>query len=432
MRINTLKTGLIFVLALFLLSCNDVSPIGGNLGQGGSNANLRYAELPLSAQMFVNDSLITSNSSRFLVGAFQNENSGSQNASAYFQFLPQVFSPTIPSDAIFDSLVLVTELDYYYNVTTDVQRFEVFEIFSNLNDTADFPNNAPPPALEPGRIGFLEFGVQPNQIATIRTRIDDDLGERLLRDAVQNQGVFDSISTFTRQYKGLAILPQGNNEGIYGINRATDASVLALFYHVDGDTDSRNFSFGFNGQGYTNIDIDYNGTSLANAPEPYTPFLPNDDFLYLQAGTGLSLRFDLASYTAFFDTIPDFVINSATLELNSPESFSEISEVPIALEFYLTTDDNRFIGRLPNEPISSINPPLLITFDNTSAGGRLFFDSGRERWAGSLTAYLNALRENQVEFSEVMVYPEGYATSLNGFRILPENIKLAVYYTVPE
>jgi hypothetical protein len=63
---------------------------------------------------------------------------------------------------------------------------------------------------------------------------------------------------------------------------------------------------------FTNITTDRSATALAGI-QPFQPFVPNDNLLYVQGGTSLVTTIDLKPFYEYIDTIENAVFNSAEL-----------------------------------------------------------------------------------------------------------------------
>ena len=73
------------------------------------------------------DSLVTSSTSRILLGSVIDENFGHLSAKSYLELITSSF--TIDSDAVYDSIGMILNYDnYYYGDTTKIQTYKLHRI----------------------------------------------------------------------------------------------------------------------------------------------------------------------------------------------------------------------------------------------------------------------------------------------------------------
>lgn len=419
------KLGLMALLTLILFSCEEPSEIGLELKSDSQNIGVVYEDLELPAYVIYRDSLLTSSSARLFAGEYRNPEYGNIYAASYTQFGFGSSTLSIPGDAVYDSLVLSLTLDYTFGSGVNgFQNFSIHELQEDLSDTAayysfdqvDFDQEA----IAEGTFRILEI-----QDSVLNFKFSDDFGNRLFQD-VKDSTIIDpdDVMTLKNKYKGIALIPDENNNSIYRFNPLSNSSALYLYYHLNGDTVRYSYDFRFfDAANFNRIQPDWGGTPLQGvADQHYTEFTPSDNKLYLEAGTGLVTKVDLSPISQYFDTIQHVNFNSVTLELKiNPLDGNEYS--PSAIQFYYANSSNRRIRQGSDF--------LGIISDLTNDIARPEYNDSLRTYTATVTLFTDQFVHTEPTYSEVLIFPPefGIGNSFNHFQIDPENIKVKIYYT---
>ncbi|HMP98573.1 MAG TPA: DUF4270 family protein [Cyclobacteriaceae bacterium] len=455
---------------LFFFGCED--PLS-NLGFRNPNQkfNVRYAEIEIPTSLILVDSVPTVHDLnypqddiyRLMVGLFNNNTFGNTSATAITQYRPANFGRTIAEDAIFDSLVLKLKLDFYTTGTTANApiRVNIFEIGEELIPGNDYHNNSQI-AIEANLLGQAELLIQPNAynafldagvdtVIHLKAHLNHDLGLRLFEAASVADSTYNQYQFFRKRFKGLALVPE-NAQHVIGLSIANPTSRIELHYHDAADTLQIDFYFD-SVIGFSTIDVDRGGTALSGLVNTFTDFIPADNNMYVQGGTGLVTKLDFSKFMEFTDTIPDILLNSAELVIENTQTATGI-RFPDEFKLKVLRDNNRF-RQIDNKQDSAALRLYRLSFTSANQYDRVWYDldfsflvAGDQfssaimtrRNDGSyqtfITLFLQRLleiKEPEKQFTRVGVYASKpvFGKSLNGVYFPKDNVKLRLYYTKP-
>ena len=274
-------------------------------------------------------------------------------------------------------------------------------------------------------------------------RLSDDLGMELFGKAKdEDDSTFSNDTNFLAYFKGISLQSGDNYSSITGFDHDNEELTMILYYHIfdtDGDPVSISYSFRIqNSVHFNNIKYNWAGTALEGIDERYKDYNAADNFLYLQSGTGLAIKYDLQPFKEFADTVGFMIINLGRLTLGKVDPFTPYLQPPSTLIYYYSDSTNR---RSIDE---STGFPRTIQQDNPSidAAGVQFalnatfkIDDGEEEFPDSysdrVSNTLQAIVDGRIDDQQILVgpLPTINATSVARFRLDPQNIKLEVYYT---
>lgn len=426
---------LILCLALlFLFSCEDDSNLGLGFDPDDENIRIFEKEFVLPTAVVLLDSVNSTRASRFLVGKYQHEELGMVHATSYNNF--SLGTGAIPDNIVYDSTVLTLENTYWYgagNPENIPHTLSVHVLQDTLGSASRYTAEQIPYESVP--IGIHTYLADPDasdedeeeeEHNLVRIRIDDAVGEDLL-DKLQNEA--DEVSTNAKlqeYFKGIAIVSDASNILMHGY--ATLETDFSIYYHVDGDTTVRQYSFTLDASNQFNgIYSDRSGTPLAGLTTPRQDFDPENGRFYIQAGAGMVSKVNFAPFIEFMEqTADDVVINRAELSI-SLDLPGEFTPSPAGLVPYLVKEDNKriIVRDLAGTPsFKTINDeitqdPLVLRPDTV--------DSHIE-YTGVMTAYTEALLSTSIE-QNVLLFPDQLSTSINHLATDTSRIKLKIHYT---
>jgi hypothetical protein len=422
------KLGLITLLALILLGCEDPNELGLELKADSDRVGVYYQEIVLPSAVIQNDSILTSSSSRLLVGNINDEQLGRTTAKTFTQFTFDQVVKDIPEDAVFDSVALLLQHDYNYGADLVLeQEILVYELEEDLSDTAayfsyDNVNYSDLP-IGQGSYLFPNFEVATQTDTLFYLPLNTDFGIRLF-ESVQDTTIIPKgdNEALTRLFKGFAIVPGQNNNVMARFNPFGGEMAVVLYYHVD--TLAISYEFGMlEAANFNQILADRTGTQLEGiSGKYYEDFLPANQNAYLQAGTGLVTKFDLGPFVEFFDTLDNITINKAEFEImiNLPG----YNQAPPSITLlYFATESNR--------RIKSGSEYLGILREGTTDLYNLNYDPTTQSYTVPITLFCDNLRKGLISYDKLLLFPIefGYFNSINYLQAAPENIVLKVYYT---
>ncbi len=465
-------------VALFFYSCTEEVHLLG-YPNPNSKFDVKYIEIPLDNSMvFLADSVFTENNfatgetHRLLVGIYEDPKFGTAKSTAFMQYSRSTSATTFASTAVYDSILLFLQVDYYVYGSSGVtaEKYHIHELSDTLSFFKGYFNNSTIP-YDPTPIGtedtVVSFTYYKDQALKssgkdtliLKTRLSDTFGQKIFNFAKNNTTSFLDDSTANLFYKGLAIVPNANNKKMVGFapngivqgSAQTVAYSRMVLYYKEAPSDTVekviNFSFNrFGGMSFNNIEVDRALSPELSGHSKYTSFVPTDNLLYSQSGDGVITSIDFSNFYDFTETIEkgNVIINSGELVFEGVEQSNEFKPISV---FTLRALDNanRFKTVQTLQDTTDLNlyqiRPTLSTLDGQFT---VINDTGSP---AALTYSGNTYRTYLTLFLQELANKEGSKTRFKIFGLVPEspqrgksvnrtllnrnNIKLRVYYTVP-
>jgi hypothetical protein len=421
--LGKINIGLIFLLTLFLFSCEDPNEIGLELTGDPDRIGSYYQEIELATSLINNDSLFTLSVQRLLIGETYNSEFGKLSASSYSQFGFSNQELNIPDSATYDSLVLDIKNDYAYGTgIVNSQRFTVHELTEDLYDTAAYFSFSSA-EYDPNPIATGDFLLPERNDTILSFKIDDSYGQRLF-EAAQDTNMIDpdDANTIHQLFKGFAFISDLNNNSVMGINVINDSTALRLYYTYDDSTYNYPFIF-FSVANFNRIVTDRAGSPLQGIEDVhYEEFFPENEKSYIQSGADLITKVDFTPFLDFFDTIEYATINQSIISITIDEpGFNELP--PSSVVFYYTDETNRRI-RIGNQYIG-------INQEGSTDLLRLLLDEEELNYQGPISIFCDNLIKGNIADTTVLMYPPefGITNTVNQMLVSPGKIILEIYYS---
>lgn len=486
--VRTLRQLTMLAVALFFFSCEDETSI---LGFKNPNKKFQvgYVDIALNTStVLAIDSLITDLRplvenlqvrpvDGILVGQYQDSDFGKVSAQSFLSVYP-TNTTALPATAVYDSITVEFRLNFYANGFTGTQekRIAIHEI---TGDTLTFFGgnryyyNSPAPQYSVDPIGESVFTVKydslQKQAATLtrdqdtllaEARLSDDFGTRVFEAIKPGLATAETQRIFKSQIKGLALIP-ADDQGVLGFNVINTAgqpsntyghlSRIFLHYHtlteggaVD-DTLSR--AFGFDITTFTRIETDRTGTALAGI-QPYQSIDPGSSVRYVQSGSPVLTKIDLAPFYAFADTVDNVLINSAEFVIDNVTA-PEGLKPPALLRFLLMNNqseqflnarvaaDRDYLTQWRYHILGAENY-FTPSVDGTE-GVTIQYKEDEDRYSGFMTRFAQSLfvnkndadgiNENRLKYITLFPVSPPAAKSVSRTVFSADNVKLRIYYT---
>ena len=348
---------------LCLGSCSEeVSsyPVGADFVE--NDVNVRIIDtFSIKAGTFKLDSLITSGTSRLLLGSVTDDNLGRLTAQTYFQVYPSSYS--ISTDAVFDSIGLVLNYDtYHYGDTTQVQTYKVHQILESFEpyEGDDFYNTSQLKYDSSEALGEASFIARPNKVSdSIYIPLSHALGEEIFNKIRDNE--INNSDDFVRYFKGLTIIPDTlTNSHVLGFGYSAswgeaENSVMRLFYTLDIDDASEgneqeiDFYIPSTAKQFNAISANLENTPIEQLvdDESITPSYDSNDVVFSQAGTGISAKIEMPSLrdlNAFSEQ--GAALNAELTFRPLKGSYSNNKPLADSLSVYIIDHKNRIVSQL--------------------------------------------------------------------------------------
>jgi hypothetical protein len=466
---KSLRQLAMLTVALFFFSCEDENSILG-FKNPNKKFNVSYIEIPLESSVMLIDSIVTDNFDErgvSLLGQYQDNAVGNLKATTFVQTYP-ASSTVLPGDAVFDSVTIQLNLNFYsYGFTGESEeKFSIYEVkvpALNTNRRVNYFYNTEL-KQEPFLIGqgaitvkydtlrkYDTLAANKRDTLLITTKLSDVYGLELFNAAKTTAAGFDQFDRFKYEFRGLKIVPTQSQAilGIdLGVNSSGPLSKVIVHYHTPSATkQTKVYNIGL--ASFTNIQADRSGTEL-DGVALYQPFEPASGLRYVQSGAGVVTRIDLKNFYDFADALDKVVINSAELVISNTDS-PEGKHAHSALGFRVLATNNLFMnntktvdsaamsgyntlrdGRyyLVNSDISSSQqavPASIVYDDNTYSGFMTFFMQS----VFNKRKDENGIRPDRIQYLALYPLRPMATSSVTRTVFHKDNIKLRIYYTQP-
>jgi hypothetical protein len=504
------RIGQLSVLAviLFFLSCQDEASL---LGYKNPNTKfeVRYVEIPLESSVLLLDSQRTSNFTfenevnRFLLGQYVDDQVGSVSSSAYTQYFTTTGSP-IKTSSVYDSISVRLWLDYTYfydsSQTASNYTLDVYEVEEELSKGIKNYFNTSEVATSAIPLGSKDIYIDPKKIkeglATISDgstqndtllipiiiRLDPALGQEIFDYALAYAAKVDTLTfindnLFTKIFKGIALKTTGGSK-IFALNPSISSVVLHFHDASVATAKEEQLNLGFASgfrvssdgvvqttlASFSQIKANRVGTPLETLTQVSQDFYPSDDLRYIQSGTGVYTKIDFGKFFEFADTVPNVVINSAQLLV---ESVNLTTNVPISttLGLRLLNTSNQIEKyklskgfKQDSVDFVTYNPSQYTSYpgslgvdggnygdaDNAfvalaDQGASLVYSATSKSFSGNYSLFFQQLArtaENKTRFKAAVFFPivpgrPGSTKTVNRTIFPKSGIKLRIYYTKP-
>jgi hypothetical protein len=262
--------------------------------------------------------MVTSTSSRMLVGTHRDERLGQITATPYFQVTATGEIDFEDKNFAYDHLSIVFPLDHYsYYDTLLPLTLNVHRVAEDITTEKGYCYNSSSFRVEDKSLGSITFKPRPSY-DSIEMKLSDALGEEIFQKAMTGSEQLTNAN-FSKYIRGFAVVPDTSSSGCI-VGLTTNPS-LRLHYYDKTTTPVTKKYLVFNVQSaarlyFTNISCDRKNTALEAMPSEKERLSAKETngAAYIQAGAGLSLRVDLP-YLRAFKQIDNFYVGRAVLEI---------------------------------------------------------------------------------------------------------------------
>lgn len=243
----------VITLGVYLTSCTKKGQIIGveirptneiELGSNDTSSIIAYSILQ--------DSLVTSNYTRVLIGSHMDATFGQTNASYYTQLRlqPNLVDFNFGQNAVIESLILSLSYDGYYGDTNTYQTFKVYELSEALNSDSGYYYYSGDQVSHYGEeLASITFQPKPNTLiirpdsTTIEPLIEFDLlsqssqfADKILSTPLE---ILQDPDKFLDYINGLCVIAEPVNQGgaILYFNLLSTRSDLTIKYRNDASAD---------------------------------------------------------------------------------------------------------------------------------------------------------------------------------------------------
>jgi hypothetical protein len=389
---------------------------------------------------------------------------------------------------MYTTIDLLVDHDYTYGSPFNVDYDELVNVY-DLTDTLSFYEryysnsthsySATPIAQLAFKVKWILFEDVGHPNFFLSGRVDDEYGFRIF-DYAGSKGdsalVGDNLEDFRKMFYGLAFIPTQTSNRIIGYNVSL-LSKLSIHYRTATSTDTLSTDFYFypfpyiSSNSFSNITTQRTTGGLVGISTPDQPFYPYNDPAsterYIQDGSVVITELNLSDYYSLIDTLEDIVINSAEISLGLETPPEGMAPPPDLYGVLMKEKDGKIVPYDMNDKTDSLKLTKLagniftdirnfaISTELSSASPLVLeYDDDSNRYVGYATMFFQALfntKDNPDQRIEhlglfpvtaptkraitptrvVDVLLGGLGNSVNRAVLKTDNMKLKIYYTVP-
>ncbi len=455
------RMGQLLLAALFLMGCEDENSLLG-FRNPNKKFNVDYLDIPLTSGVLLIDSTRTDNLAsginRLLAGKYQDPDLGEVRATFFTQLRPGIID-TIPPESIYDSIIVEFQLDNYAYGAQGITD-ETISVHEITEDSISYTL----PAIPYYYTSSLGYGqsmgqgtisvnydslkkqaslVRPDTAFSFRFKLNEetDFSTRLF-DLLKNNpdNALKDPKKFRYAIKGLAVVAENPSNSILGFTGSAQSRTrLTLHYHTASDTLTRVFYMDIGS--FSNITTDRIG-ELAGV-QKYELIEPASELRYLQNGSPVITRIDLANFYTAMESIPNTLINAAEFVIESTDNPSYLGPPP---NIYLRTikEDNQFYNQkkvIDRDFMAGYwvmrDEDYYLSRSDITTGGQsvpvtLNYSDGM--YVGNATLFMQDLyskRNSDTKLQYLALYSTNIGKTVNRAVFNSDQIKLRIYYTIP-
>lgn len=424
------------ITALFFSCNNNLDSVGQDLIGNDNYVDLKEFYINDIATVKL-DSFVTSSGysdesialKELVMGKYYDDFSGTTQAIPCFQIVPK-YQPSLGENLTLDSVTL--NFTFGGNIWGDtihpkLQKYYLYRLDKlpdlNKNDEFLLFNTYPlPPHTE--ILSELQFYPLKDNIRKsyfkLNTEKGLEWGDMLFEAMMYNGKIFNDLPwSFLNEFKGLAIIPDDNNDCLLNIRAAADSLYLRFHYHKSTEEATFDIPFG-------QREFMYNSVETQNAPLFQGLTSQKESVTFQEAG--ISLVQGLAGYMTKITlprlSIPEqySTIIRAELEL-TPEIFLNPNiAMPPTIYTFSSNDKNEVLSILYNNASSQTRVVGSLVHDETS--------SSKSKYIFDLTDYYQRLlssSQDNLNDRQILLRIPDWTTSFNR-AVITEIPKLRVYY----
>ena len=411
---------LLAVVFFVLASCSDENYNASDFlaGEAFTDSNLRVVlldTLTVETSTIKFDSIVTSESTRILVGKYTDPVFGTVSTSSYMGMTPSAYS--IDSEAEYDSIALYLKLDtYYYHDTTLTNTIRVRRLTKTLKpEEDDYIYNTAQAEYADDDLAVFSYLPRPMESDTLEIRLSDDLGSDLFSKFQEKE--ITTSDQFKDYFKGLALLPgEDDNASVIGFQKSSDATYMRLYYSTAGENERV--------QEYLDINMDltsspvpfFNQIIAENAITPLQTLVDKEMELksedvgnvsYIQSGIGIATKIQFPHIKTIYDIRGQGTILDAVLKIKpSQGAFDDNLILRDTISVYVADRNNDLTAQLV---IGAVTPVQGILNRENEEFNDIYYEF-------SIGSYMEDLLASDRETDESLILlPDNYNSTVDRF-----------------
>lgn len=387
-------------------------------GEAFTDSNMRVVLIDtitaaISTMKF--DSIVTSESSRILVGRYNDPEFGTVTSSSYMGLLPSSY--TIDSEAEYDSIVLHMKFDnYYYNDTLRTNTLHVKQLSATLEPVeGDYLYNVSEAEYYDDDIATFSYQPYPLDGDTLEIKLSDELGMDFFEKFQEKE--ITTADQFRDYFKGIALIPDDADDGsVIGFSKTSDETFVRLYFSEAEETERV--------QSYLDINLDEYSTTtpffnqiISENPNEYLQLLTDqeinlssedtDNLSYVQSGIGIATRLEFPYIKNLYDIKGQGTILDAVLKIRPLSgSYDDNLILRDTLSVYVVDQNNDLTSQLLIAETTAVTG--ILNRDNEEFND-IYYEF-------SLGNYIEDLFTTELETEEALILlPNDYNSAVDRF-----------------
>ena len=339
-----------------VMSCQDPSLVGVDFVDEDPLSITYYDTLSIQLSTVKLDSLVTSNSSRLLVGRVEDDRIGCITGNAFFQVgRDSLFTFPDEEKAVYDSMSFEMNFDgYSYGDTSNYQTYYLYALLEEmkLGDDGYLYNTSRIEVREDSTylMGKIRFIPRVRKGQAEYLSITDDLGIPLFELLKERDDMVTDNDEFREYIKGYALVPDSLNTCIIGLD---NESSFKLYYRQDGEQVVQTFPIASNIR-FTQINVNYED-SVFESLSTQKDMLPSnilEHIAYIQGGLGLGIRMEIPYLDYVRELNKNNMVTDAELIFKPVRnSYTGWSPLSTSLTAYYVDKYNNIVDELSITPV---------------------------------------------------------------------------------
>lgn len=253
-----------------------------------------------------------------------------------------------------------------------------------------------------------------------------------------------------RWIPAMGLSSELTDNGILGINLG--ASGIKFYFSDKTETTpvARSFSLKFSSRyhhSYVSPNRDENirvGTPMESLTQTNMAYDPGDGNLYYQNATGERIVLDLSDLLTYADTLQNYAVTNAIIEMTEIQGMGENVEFPSSLRFFLTDESlqkhknaNGAFRELFEDNFSDSTSVKNYSYGANSGLSPILFiyDEENNKYVADIARYVKSLFDKEADLSSLLLIESLESTGsdetndFNRFYVNKNNIKLKIFYS---
>ena len=338
----------VFILFSFF-SCLDESSIAGAKWVESSFRNVQTDSCTVVLSTVLSDSLATSGDTVCQIGHRKDELWGEITASFYAEYEVPSASFSEDIEYQYDSITIrLYSSGNYFGDTLATQQIHMYPLTKNISlDDSNYLYNTSTVQYSDNPLASFSFTPTPGMCnKELEIRLPDTWGKEWFNLLLEDSRQMESQDFFHDYFKGIAFIPNENDDCINGFQVNDSSLCITIYYHAITETTTEN-TLVFNTSStliFNKVIYDRSNTPIAKLESGYDNAIQTSESkhqAYLQGMTGMYINIDIPYLNNLCAEGDLVTIESAILQLYPVKgTYDRMYPLPKTLTLYTANKDN--------------------------------------------------------------------------------------------